>query len=124
MGKPWQKLKWDVALDDADMTIGDMDETLTSDWVAVDGKPFSIQLAWTDDDTPEGAFSFQTSNDGSTADDVDSTLFDPAAEHPAGTAGSHTFNFSTLRVSRVRVKYTPTGATGTGAGLTGTVRVG
>lgn len=119
------KLRWDKGTS-GNMFQGDLVQaSLTSDWVEVGGKPFSIELTNTAAGSPNGTWSFEISSDGgTTADVVDTSLAVPAITNPDGTTTPQhqTINFpaGTVVTHLVRVKYARTGG-GSGDNVQGRI---
>lgn len=116
-------LTWDTYLN-TDKRQGNMAGTITSDWVHVRGRPFSLQMVWPATAAPNGTLSYQTSQDRINAEDIDTSLLLPTPSSPAGTASSTTVSSGDDLIAEwVRAKYTWISG-GTAAGLTGKLTKG
>jgi hypothetical protein len=99
--------------------------TLTSAWVHVRGRHFSLQIDNTAAGSPSGTWSFEVANDRLNAVTLDATLFNPSML--AGPDGTTTpqhqlLVFTNLRAGWFRMKYTRVSG-GTADYVTGMVEV-
>lgn len=97
-------------------------DVITGPWISLEGMDkISFQPQWTG--TPNGAFSFETTNAGKasgsgvpSASATATALTLPAsfaAGNPAGSASNFMFEFTDMSEAFIRIKYTNASSTGT-----------